>query len=46
MRLTMYGQFMAGEKGEDVLKISRGLVPSGLYPMFAYTAAEVHGDAR
>jgi hypothetical protein len=41
----MYGQFMAGEKSEDVLRVSRRLVSSGLYPMFAYTAGESHGQA-
>lgn len=45
MKTTMYGQFMAGEKSEEVLKVSQRLVPSGLYPMFAYTAGESHGQA-
>ncbi len=46
MKSSLYGQFLAGEDNEDVIRTAEKNSRAGLYPMFAYTAEEVHGLDR
>ena len=46
MWATFYGQFAGGETDEEILAVAKHYTKYGLQPMFAYTAMEVHGNAR
>ena len=43
MRGTIYGQFIAGEKNQEILALAARNQKHGVGSMFAYTAAEMHG---
>jgi len=43
LQATVYGQFMAGENRDEVLQCAEKHWQAGIMPMFAYTAAEIHG---
>ncbi len=43
MRVSIYGQFMAGETDAPVLSLAEKHARYGVLSMFTYTAIEIHG---
>jgi hypothetical protein len=41
MRATIFGQFIAGEKDEEIVATAKWLASRNVIPMFAYTATEM-----